>query len=192
MTRQQDTTELVTRLSEGDQNAADQLLPVVYEELRTLAGALMRQERSDHTLQATALVNEAYLRLVDQSRVDWQGESHFRAIAARMMYRVLADYARSRKCKKRNGEWKRVALSDAVISDTRCVDVLEFHDVLDRLRELNEQHFEIAQYRLLGNMTMKHTAEALGIPYRTAQREWQMAKAWIRQELVGRNKDDDA
>ena len=177
-------TELLTELSGGDRRAADELLPLVYEELRSLAGNYLRRERSDHTLQPTALVHEAYLRLVNQDRVGWQGKTHFRAVAARAMCRVLVDHARARKREKRGGGWRRVSLYDAfLLAGPRELDAVALHDALERMRELDERQASVVELRLLGGLSSEEAARLLNVSERTVDRDWKMAQAWLRREL---------
>jgi RNA polymerase sigma factor (TIGR02999 family) len=187
-------TEIVTGLGESRAGAgaaastsAERLAPLVYEELRGLARRYMASERAGHTLQPTALVNEAYLRLVDQTRVDWRGRTHFFAIGARMMRRVLVDHARGGLREKRGGGLQRVTLSaalDARSGDTLAPDeLLELHRALERLATLDERQARIVELRYFGGLTMEEIAAHLGVSKRTAEGDWTHARAWLRREL---------
>lgn len=184
MDPQEEITRLVTRLGTGDALAAEGLAAALYEELRQIAQALMRGERADHTLQATALVSEAYLRLVDQTRVDWRGETHFRAVAAQAMRRVLVDHARARRRHKRQGDRRRLMLETNLAEPAPAVDILELDDLLEKLRALDEQQHRIVEMRLFSDMELKQIAFALGLPMRTVQYDWRMARAWLSSQLV--------
>lgn len=184
MASQPDVTGLVTELSGGCSRAADELLPLVYRELRGLAAGYLRRERAGHTLQPTALVHEAYMRLVDQSRVDWRGRTHFKAVAARAMCRVLIDHARSRDRKKRGGKWRRVTLDDAfVLAGSNPLDALAFHDALEAMRRIDTRQAQVVEMRVLGGLGSEETAAVLGISTRTVERDWKMGQAWLRREL---------
>jgi RNA polymerase sigma factor (TIGR02999 family) len=184
--------ELLTQMtreggsSAAPANAVNQLLPLVYDELRELAERRLRQERANHTLQPTALVHEAYLRLVDQRDVDWAGKTHFRAIASEMMFRVLCDHARSRGREKRGGDWQRVTLEGlAEASVGAGIDATELISALEKLASQDERQFEIARMRYLGGMTTEDIAAHLKVSTRTVEREWEMIKAWLKRELSG-------
>ena len=184
MPTQAEVTSLLTAISGGDERAADRLLPCVYEELRQLANDCLRRERPDHILQPTALVHEAYLRLVDQSRVDFQGETHFKAVAAMAMHRVLVDHARREKRQKRGGSWRRLALDDAfVLAGEKKLDPLVLEEVLDRMRQLDERQCRVVELRLFGGLTNEEIAKALDTSLRTVERDWKMGRTWLRREL---------
>lgn len=184
-----DATGLLGAAQGGDRRAAAELLALVYDELRELAAVKMRRERPDHTLQPTALVHEAYLRLVDQSRVDWQGKTHFKAVAAQAMYRVLVDHARGKKRMKRGGCRRPMTLDDAfALTVPRGLDVLALHDALEKMQRLDERQAEVCRYRLYGGLTSEETAQLLGVSSRTVDRDWKMGQTWLRREL--RNGDD--
>jgi RNA polymerase sigma factor (TIGR02999 family) len=179
-------TELLIDWNNGRNGALEDLLPLVYGELRRLAAHRLRQERPDHTLQPTALVHEAYLRLVDQRRVRWQNRAHFYGVAAHIMRRILVDQARARKADKRGGEWQRVTLTDnKTPNESRDVDVLALDNALQRLATLDPQQERIVELRYFGGLTLEETAEVVGISTATVKREWAIAKAWLRAELSG-------
>ncbi len=189
MTTDPDATGLLNEAEGGDHRAADKLLDLVYDELHELAAAKMRGERSDHTLQPTALVHEVYMRLVDQSRVKWQGKTHFKAVAAQAMHRVLVDHARGKNRKKRGEGRRPVTLYDAfALAEDRALDALELHDALEKMRMLDERQADVVEYRLLGGLSSEETARLLGVSSRTVERDWTMGQAWLRRAL---SKGDD-
>jgi RNA polymerase sigma factor (TIGR02999 family) len=169
---------------------AEQLMPLVYEELRRLARGFMARESRDHTLQPTALVNEAYLRLVDQSRVDWRGRSHFRAVGARVMRRILIDHARRRGGLKRGGDLQRVTLGDSILSppdpDVDLPELLALNDALDELARLDERQARVVELRFFGGLTTVEIAETLGVSERTVADDWKHGRAWLKRELSHR------
>ena len=160
-------------------------MPLVYEELRTLAEGYLRRERSDHTLQPTALVHEAYLKLVDQNRVDWQGKTHFKAVAAQAMHRALVDHARARNREKRGGKWRRVTLYDAfaLAGAHKDLEALALHDALEKMQRLDERQRKVVELRLFGGLTSEEAGRILGVSARTVDRDWKMGQAWLRREL---------
>ena len=179
-----DVTLLLKQLSAGDHEAVDQLVPLLYNELRRLAGYYLRQERSDHTLQATALVHEAYLRLIDQRAVEWKNRSHFFAVAAQVMRRILLDYARSHQAVKRGGALPKLSLDNAVIfCAEQANELVALDDLLTRLAKLDPQQARIVELRFFGGMSVEETAELMGISPRTVKRDWAMAKSWFSREL---------
>jgi RNA polymerase sigma factor (TIGR02999 family) len=181
-----DATRILADFSRGDRAAADKLLPLVYEELHALAGRWMRQERRNHTLQPTALVHEAYLRVIDQSRVSWRDRVHFFAVAAEMIRRILVDHARSHATAKRGGGRRRVGLEeDAIAGGEPDLDLLALDDALDALGELNERQRRLVEMRYFSGLTIEETSEVLGISPTTAKAEWRMARAWLRRRLEG-------
>lgn len=180
-----DATEILSEVGKTDASVvAAKLLPLVYKELRTLAAKYLRQERLGHTLDPTALVHEAFLRLVDQDRVNWQGKTHFFAVCAEAMHRILIDYARSNRRLKRGGEWRRVALHNAVSELARSdVQLIDFKDALERLATLDKRQARVVQLRLFAGLTMEEIAGVLGVSKRTIEGDWTHAKAWLRAEL---------
>jgi RNA polymerase sigma factor (TIGR02999 family) len=170
--------------SAGDRSALETLLPVVYSELHRQAERALRRESPGHTLQATALVHEAYLRLVDQDHARWQNRAQFLGVAAQLMRRVLVDHARARQAAKRGGAARCVTLSDAdVVTEAQGSDVLALHEALERLAALDPDQARLVELRYFVGMTIEETAEALGISPATVKREWAIARAWLRREL---------
>lgn len=188
MTFPTDGTEEVTRLlaawSDGDRSALDKLLPLVGKELHELAHRYMSRERPDHTLQTTALVNEAYMRLVDQKDVRWQNRAHFFAIAASIMRRILIDHARKIAYQKRGGGVLKVSLDDvAIVSDERAAELLALDEALQSLAEVDERKTRVVELRYFGGLSVEETAEVLGVSSDTVTRDWRRAKAFLHREL---------
>jgi RNA polymerase sigma factor (TIGR02999 family) len=182
-----DITGLLLQWSEGDADALERLLPLVYEECRRIAARQLRRERSEHTLNPTALVHELYLRLVDQRRATWQNRAQFFGIAARLMRRILVDYARARLARKRDGSRMLVSLGAAldVTDESRVADVLAIDQALERLGERDPDQQRLVELRFFAGLTVEETAHVLGRSSRTVKREWQLAKAWLFRELHG-------
>lgn len=179
-----DVTRLLLDWSNGDKAALDELMPAVYDELRHLAAHYLNRERSNHTLQPTALVHEAYLKLVDESRVDWQNRAHFFAAAARMMRHILVDHARAHNAAKRGGGNLKVTLNEAVAAfATPDLDLLALDDALNELSELDPQQSRVVELRYFGGLSIEDTAAVLGISPATVKRDWMTAKAWLRRCL---------
>ena len=181
-------TRLLARASHGNREAFDELFPVVYDELKAVARNRLRSERSDHTLSATALVHEAYLSLVDQDSVEWQGRAHFLSVAAAAMRRILIDYARMKKRKKRGAHAQHVSLESAdehgeLISEDQAVELLALDEALERLRGFNNEGAEVVSYRLFGGLTHVEIAEVTGVSEVTVRRRWTAARAWLRGQL---------
>jgi RNA polymerase sigma factor (TIGR02999 family) len=181
----QDVTGLLRRWSEGDEEALQKLMPIVYAELRRLAGHYLRLERPDHTLQPTALVHEAFLRLVGQKEVVWQNRAHFFGIAAQMMRRILVDHARRRKAAKRDAATYRVERTqpEAEAAFDRDPELLALDEALTQLEALDPKQARIVELRFFGGLTVEETAEVAGISTATVKREWRTARAWLRREL---------
>jgi RNA polymerase sigma factor (TIGR02999 family) len=181
-----DVTRLLGQLRAGNQDVADQLVPLIYDELRRIAGAQMRRERAGHTLQATAVVHEAYMRLAGEQEIQWQNRAHFFGIAARTMRRVLLDYARQHHAVRRGGEGARKVDIDAelLIADDRLEDVVALDEVLARLTEMDPEQGRIVELRFFAGLNVEETAEVMGISPRTVKREWRLAKAWLDRELT--------
>jgi len=159
-------------------------MPLVYNELRRLADHYLRQERQDHTLQPTALVHEAYLKLIDQTRVDWQNRAHFFGVAAQVMRRILVDHARRHRASKRGGFQQKLTLDEAIdYSQSRDVDLVALDDALNALARLDARQSRIVELRFFGGLTIEETAEALDIAPATVKVDWSMAKAWLRREI---------
>ena len=187
-----DITQLLVDWSRGDSTALTALLPLVYEELRRLAQNQLRAERSDHTLQRTALVHEAFLRLVDQKHVDWQSRMHFYGLAAQMMRRVLVDHARRRGAQKRGENLVKVDIDDLeegadaqalAVADAE-LDFQEFDNVLKRLEALDARQGRLVELRFFGGLSLEESAEVIGISLSTARRDWNFARAWLQREMV--------
>ena len=181
-----DVSRLLAAWSKQDAAARDALVPIVYEELRRLAHHYMRGEHAGHTLQTTALVNEAYLRLVDLERIEWRGRGHFFAIAATLMRRILVDHARDRGRDKRGGGVVLTSLGDKAIAPASNIDILALDEVLDRLGAMDSQQASIVELRFFAGLTIEETADALGISPATVKRDWTWAKAWLFQQLASR------
>jgi RNA polymerase sigma-70 factor (ECF subfamily) len=178
-----DVSVLLRAWSDGDQYALDKLTPIVYDELRRLARRYMSGERSDHILQTTALVNEAYLRLVDTKRMQWRNRAHFFAVSAKLMRRILIDYAR-RKNLKRGAGTERVSLDDgAVISTGRAPDLVALDDALNALAQVDERKSQIVELRFFGGLSVDETAEVLKISPITVMRDWSTARTWLYREM---------
>ncbi len=181
-----EVTQLLVDWSDGNREALDELMPLVYEELHRLAHQCMGRERAGHTLQSSALVNEAYLRLVDLRRVRWQNRAHFFAIAAQLMRRILVDYARSRHYRKRGGGALQVSLGEAAMeSPERAADVVALDDALQGLEAIDPRKSRIVELRFFGGLSIEETAEVLGVSPGTVMRDWTLAKAWLYQAVTG-------
>jgi RNA polymerase sigma-70 factor (ECF subfamily) len=186
-----EVTQLLQAWNDGNQEALDKLVPLVYEELHRLARHYMGGERPGHTLQTTELVNEAYVRLVDWKNVRWQNRAHFFGVAAQMMRRILVDFARSRHYVKRGGGVRRVSLAEAaVVSAERGEDFIALDDALDRLAAIDVRKGRIVELRFFGGLSVEETAEVLKISSRTVMREWSLAQAWLHRDLIGAKIDD--
>ncbi len=177
-------TDLLLKWSGGDATALEQLMPLVYDELRRLAVRYLRRERDNHSLQPTALVNEAYLRLVDQQKVEWQSRAQFYGLAARVMRNILVDHARSRQAAKRGGEQFRVSFDgEQQVSVNPEIKFLAVHEALERLTTFDAQKAQIVELRFFGGLSIEETAEVLGIGHATVERDWKLARAWLRLQL---------
>ena len=180
MSQQADVTAMLNAIGAGDGRASDELLPVVYDELRRLAHGYMQNERSDHTLQATALVHEAYIQLVDWKNVSWQNRAHFFAAAAQMMRKILVDHAREKNALKRGGGIRTIALDEALSFPNRSeIDLISLDAALTELAAFDPQQAKIVELRFFGGLTIEETAHAMGISDSTVKRDWQIAKAWL-------------
>jgi RNA polymerase sigma factor (TIGR02999 family) len=186
-----EVTELLRAWSDGDAGARDRLMPLVYQELRQRAAAFLRRERRSHTLQPTALVHEAYLRLVDQRRAVWRNRAQFMGVAAEMMRRVLVDRARAHRAAKRSGNWARVTL-DPALAATEAIDVrvLDLDAALIELASFDPRRSRIAELRFFGGLSLEETGEVLGISLATVERDWQVARAWLFNALSKEPGDD--
>ena len=182
MPASQNVTQLLLAWERGDEAARDELIPLVYDALRRIARHHLRGERAGHTLQTTALINEAYLKLVEQS-VPWQSREHFFGIAARLMRQILVDYARARQRLKRGGDRKQISLTSAEIAQGQAADLLALNDALETLAEVDPQRSRIVELRFFGGLTIEETAQVMGISTPSVERGWRAARAWLQTEL---------
>jgi RNA polymerase sigma factor (TIGR02999 family) len=180
----EDTTQLLLGVSRGDSSAAARLMPLVYDELRSLAACYLRKEASDHTLQPTALVHEAYLRLVDMSRIEWRGRAQFMALAARQIRKILVDHARRRKALKRGAARQRVAFAESLpVSVKDEPELLALDEALTELADLSERQSQVVELRFFAGMRIKEIADVLGVSTGTVNGDWRAARAWLRQRM---------
>lgn len=181
-----DVTQALIAASDGDSDAANRLWMLAYDELRRIASRQLQGERRDHTLSATALVHEAYFRLVDQTRVSWQGRAHFYGVASQAMRRILVSYARSRMAQKRGGGQHKVTLDAEIhVGDDRVEELIALDDALEKLAQLNERLSKVVECRYFGGLTNEETAEVLDVSVRTIERDWVKAKGWLYSQLYG-------
>jgi RNA polymerase sigma factor (TIGR02999 family) len=181
-----EVTQMLARARAGDDSAVRALLPLVYEEMRALAGSLFREQRAMHTLQPTALVHEAFIKLAGPAETAWESRAHFFAVAAKAMRQVLTDHARRKRAEKRGGAAHRITLSGlATPVAEQAIDLIAFNDALARLGELDERQARVVELRFLGGLTVAEVAEVTGLSVSTVEREWRMARAWLRRELSG-------
>lgn len=185
-----EVTALLLSWSAGDTDAPTRLMPLVYDELRRLARGYLRRERADHTLQPTALVNEAYLRVVDQTRVSWENRAQFFGLAARLMRNILVDHARERAAQKRGGDGDRHATrlsldETRVAIEERAAELVALDEALKSLAEFDERKSRVVEMRFFGGLSVEETATALGVSDKTVMREWRIAKMWLHRELSG-------
>ena len=178
-----DVTRLLEEVSRGDPEAMAALMPLLYEELHKIARHHLGRERGDHTLQPTALIHEAYLRLVGQNRVHWQNRAHFLGIASQLMRRILIDYARQHCADKRGGLVHKVSLDAASVADERAIEVMALDEALTALCAFDPQMGRVVELRFFGGLTIKETAEVLGISPATVKRDWNVARAWLHREM---------
>jgi RNA polymerase sigma factor (TIGR02999 family) len=179
-------TGLLKAWSHGDAQALNELMPLVHEELHRIAVRCLSGERRDHTLQATALVNEAYLRLVDVHAIDWQNRAHFLAMAARLMRRVLVDLARAKRADKRSGDLVHVTFDEDLVHDAAAHrDLLRLNDALQALTTRDERKGKVVELRYFGGLSVEETAAVLGVSTKTVQRDWDFALAWLQREMAG-------
>lgn len=189
MTRSIDITEILQDWSDGKHEALDELMPLVYSELHRQAAQYLRHERPDHTLQTTALINEAYLKLIDQKEVRWQNRAHFFGIAAQAMRRILVDHARSKHRDKRGGHAEKISLEDTAAAEIAAsgervnVDLIALDAALTKLAKMDEQKARIVELRYFSGLSVKETAEVMSVSTDTVERHWTMAKAWLLREL---------
>jgi RNA polymerase sigma factor (TIGR02999 family) len=183
-------TQLLRAWSGGDSQALEKLTPLVYAELHRTAGRYMSRERSGHTLQTTALIHEVYVRLVDFGKVNWQDRAHFFAVCARLMRRILTDFARSRRTLKRGGEGRQISLDEKLyISPEPSADLVSLDGALNRLAEVDERKSRVVELRFFGGLTTEETAEVLQVSEETVKRDWRMAKLWLLREMGAEQAD---
>ena len=194
MQRPEAVTKLLMEWKEGDQAALDQLMPLVYKELRRLAGYYLRGEQPGHTLQPTALVHEAYLKLVNQKEARWQNRAQFYGVAAQLMRRILVDHARHRHAGKRGGpKQQKLSISNADrLARKPEIDLLAIHEALGELKAFDPQQERIVELRFFGGLSIEETAEVLGIGHATIERDWKIARAWLRRKLYGAQRQRSA
>jgi RNA polymerase sigma factor (TIGR02999 family) len=184
-----DVTKILLSLQTGDVSecsAARKLFELAYDELHGIAAALMRKERADHTLQPTALVNEAYCRLIDQTRVGWENRAHFFGIAARAMRQILVDHARKKAAAKRGGDWQQITFDERMgVAQRPEIEIVELDEALQRLSEMDERMARVAELRVFGGLSSQETAHVLGVSKRTVQNDWRVARMWLSHELAG-------
>jgi len=179
-----DVTALLKCAGNGSRDAVDRLLPVVYDELRRIASDYIHRERADHTLQPTAIVHEAYLKMVNQHSVGWQDRTQFFAVAAKIMRRILVDHARSRNATKRGGNRKRTEFDDAFAAfEERAIDLVTIDELLAALAELDERKARAVDLRFFGGLSVEETSRVLNVPLRTVERDWTFTKAWLKSKL---------
>ena len=180
-------TQMLLELTEGNQTVVDRILPHIYDELKRLASSYLRRERADHTLQPTALVHEAYMKLIDQSRVKWQNRAHFFGIAAQVMRRILMDHARKHAAEKRGGDAEVLPLEEEILVVTpgRSSELVALDDALTALAEIDEPKARIVELRYFGGLSIEETAEVMGVSVPTINRQWRMAKAWLYSQISG-------
>ena len=186
---QDETTRLLAGLTQGNRGDAEALMLRVYPELRAMAGRKMQGERSGHTLQPTALVNEVYLRMIDQTRVDWRDRSHFCAVAATLMRRILIDYARKRAAGKRGGGARQLKIDEGLelTDESDPFDLLALDDMLHELQQLNDRHARVVELRVFAGLNVNETAEALGVSPATVKNDWRVARAWLTSQFEVEN-----
>lgn len=178
-------TQLLERWSHGDEEALGQLMPLVYNELHRLAGAYLRRERREHTLQPTALINETYLKLIDQRHPNWKNRAQFFGVAAQLMRRILVDHARRHHASKRGGDRLNVSLRNiGAFGNQPDADILTLHDTLDQLAKIDPEQSRLVELRFFGGLTIEETAEVMEVSHATVEREWQIAKAWLKREFT--------
>jgi RNA polymerase sigma factor (TIGR02999 family) len=183
----QNITELLIKFAEGKENAVDDIFPLIYAELKKLAGNYLRNERENHTLQPTALVHEAYLKLIDHTRMNWQNRAHFIGMAATVMRQILIDHARRHRAGKRGGENENLSLEEsiAIVTDEKTLDLIALDDALKDLAKFDEFKSRLVELRYFGGLSVEETAEVLQVSEITVKRHWRLAKAWLANEIKG-------
>ncbi|HRH43266.1 MAG TPA: sigma-70 family RNA polymerase sigma factor [Pyrinomonadaceae bacterium] len=186
MQNSSEITQLLKDWSEGNQIALDKLMPLVYEELRRQASRYLQNERQGHTLQTTALIHEAYLKLIGINEIEWQNRNHFFALASTAMRRILVDYARERKRDKRGGSAENLPLDEALMisANEKSVDLISLDEALNRLAKLDERQARVVELRYFSGLSIDETAEVLGVSNATVRLDWNLAKAWLKQEII--------
>jgi RNA polymerase sigma factor (TIGR02999 family) len=178
-------TQLLERWNQGDEEALGQLMPLVYDELHRLAGAYLRRERREHTLQPTALINETYLKLIDQDHPNWKNRAQFFGVAAQLMRRILVDHARRYRASKRGGDRLNVSLRNiGAFGNQPDADLLTLHDALDQLEKIDPEQSRLVELRFFGGLTIEETAEVMQVSHATVEREWKIARAWLKREFT--------
>ena len=181
----QGVTELLLKLSDGKRDVIDELLPLIYDELKRLAASYLRRERSDHTLQPTALVNEAYLKMIDITQVSWQNKAHFIGVAANQMRRILVDHARKHNAEKRGGEFHILTLNEEIDkADEQSTELIALDDALTELAKMDPTKAKLVELRYFGGLTFEEAAEVMGVSVITVKRHWKMTKAWLYGQLT--------
>ena len=179
-----DATQVLSDLTRGDASAADRLMPLVYSQLRALAGSFFRNQPANHTIQPTALVHEAFVRLVDQTEVHWRDRAHFFAVAATAMRQILTDHARRRRSAKRGHGWRQVALDEAPgAKEQHPIDLIALDEALSRLAELDNRKHRVVELRFFGGLSVEDVAEVMGVSKTTVENDWRAARAWLNREL---------
>ena len=186
MNQTRQITQILRKWSGGNRAALEDLMPLVYDELHKQAARFLNRERRDHTLQATALIHETYLKLIDQREVNWESRTHFFAIAANMMRRILVDYARQKHREKRGGDMMKLSLEEAalIVGKERSIDLMALDEALTRLEKIDEQQARIVELRYFSGLSLEETAEALRVSRTTVANDWSIAKAWLHRELT--------
>ncbi len=179
-------TQMLQQWSDGNRDALEELMPLVYDELHKQARRYLRRERPNHTLQTTALINEAYLKLIDQREVNWESRTHFFAVAANMMRRILVDHARAKHREKRGGADENLPLEEAmlIVSDEKSIDLIALDEALNRLAAFDEQQLQIVELRYFSGLSLEETAAVLKVSRTTVAKDWALAKAWLHRELT--------
>jgi len=182
-----DVTRLLAELSQGNQSVVNEIFPLIYDELKKIAGNYLRNERGNHTLQPTALVHEAYMKLVDHTRMNWQNRAHFVGMSATIMRQILIDHARRHRAGKRGGEQENLQLEETIliVSDEKSVDLIALDEALKDLAKFDEFKSRLVELRYFGGLSVEETAEVLGVSEITVKRHWRMAKAWLAEAIKG-------
>ncbi|HEY8563405.1 MAG TPA: sigma-70 family RNA polymerase sigma factor [Pyrinomonadaceae bacterium] len=182
----EDVTALLIQLSEGNQSVVDEIFPLIYAELKKIAGNYLRGERGSHTLQPTALVHEAYIKLIDHTRINWQNRAHFLGMAATLMRRILIDHARRHRAGKRGGEQENLQLEESIVivAGEKSMDLIRLDEALEELAKFDDFKSRLVELRYFGGLSVEETAEVLGVSEVTIKRHWRMAKAWLAEQIL--------